>query len=231
MAKQNNKAGRLKPLLMVVLVFGPALFLIFISLNKCEHKFQTLPKYGDIGEYEFTNSEGDIISNHTQKDKVTLFTTIQTTCPEQCAIDLAKFNLLIYQDYRKNQKNLGHVKFVSIVTDAEGNPVKNLDEIVYTLNDIIQGFDPSIWNIVTGDPKQVYDIENNDVNLYDAKSDSAFAKKPYLETMLIVDKQNQLRLVRRGDQEGLIRDFKQHVALLQKQYDKAAAKEKQDENK
>lgn len=230
MAKQNNKAGRIKPLLMVVLVFGPALFLIFISLNKCEHKFQTLPEYGDIGKYEFTNSEGDIISNYTQKDKITLFTTIQTSCPEKCAMDLAKFNLLLYQDYRKNQKKLGHVKFVSIVTDPEGNPVENLDEIVYTLNDIIQGFDPSIWNIVTGDPKQVYDIESNDINLYSATSDSAFAKKPYLETMLIVDKQNQLRLVRRGDQEGLIRDFKQHVALLQKQYDKAAAKEEEKEN-
>lgn len=216
---------------MVVLVFGPALFLIFISVSQCEHKFQTLPEYGDIGEYEFTNSEGDIISDYTQKDKITLFTTIQTSCPEQCAIDLAKFNLLLYQDYRKNQKKLGHVKFVSIVTDSEGKPVKNLDEIVYTLNDIIQGFDPSIWNIVTGDPKQVYDIENNDVNLYNATSDSAFAKKPYLETMLIVDKKNQLRLVRRGNQEGLIRDFKQHVALLQKQYDKAEKKEKENESK
>lgn len=216
---------------MVVLVFGPALFLIFISVSKCEHKFQTLPEYGNIGEYKFTNSEGEIISNKTQKDKITLFTTIQTTCPEQCAIDLAKFNLLLYQDYRKNQKKLGHVKFVSIVTDAEGNPVDNLDEIVFTLNDIIEGFDPSIWNIVTGDPKQVYDIENNDVNLYNATSDSSFAEKPYLETMLIVDKQNQLRLVRRGNQEGLIRDFKQHVALLQKQYDKAAAKVEENESK
>lgn len=231
MAKKNNKAGLLKPLLMVVLVFGPALFLIMISLGQCEHKFQTLPEYGDIGEYEFTNSEGDIISNETQKDKITLFTTIQTSCPEQCAIDIAKFNLLLYQDYRKNQKNMGHVKFVSIVTDSKGNPVNNLDEIIFTLNDIIQGFDPSIWNVVTGDPKQVYDIENNDINLYSATSDSSFAEKPYLETMLIVDKQNQLRLVRRGNQEGLIRDFKQHVALLQKQYDKAAAKVEENEEK
>lgn len=215
---------------MVVLVFGPALFLIFISVSKCEHKFQTLPEYGNIGEYKFTNSEGEIVSHETQKDKITLFTTIQTSCPEQCAIDLAKFNLLLYQDYRKNQKKLGHVKFVSIVTDSKGNPVSNLDEIMFTLNDIIEGFDPAVWNIVTGDPKQVYDIENNDVNLYNATSDSAFAQKPYLETMLIVDKQNQLRLVRRGNQEGLIRDFKQHVALLQKQYDKAAAKVEENEN-
>ena len=114
----------MKPILMLVLVFGPALFLIFISVSKCEHKFQSLPEYGNIGEYKFTNSEGEIVSHETQKDKITLFTTIQTSCPEQCAIDLAKFNLLLYQDYRKNQKKLGHVKFVSIVTDSKGNPVR-----------------------------------------------------------------------------------------------------------
>ncbi|MEX1192495.1 MAG: SCO family protein [Brumimicrobium sp.] len=214
---------------MIVLVFGPALFLILISVNKCEHKFQELSSYGSLGEYEFVNSEGKTINHKTQKDKITLFTTIQTSCPEECAIALAKFNLLLYQDYRKNQKNLGHVKFVSIVTDEEGNPVDNLDRIVYTLNDMIQGFDPKIWNIVTGDPKQVYDIESNGINLYEQKTDTAFAGKPYLETLLLVDKDNELRLVRRGNQEGYIRDFKQHVALLQKQYDKAEKKAKDNE--
>ncbi|MDX1652890.1 MAG: SCO family protein [Brumimicrobium sp.] len=224
MAEKRSKAGLLKPLLLVVLVFGPALFLILISLNKCEHKFQTLPEYGNIGEYRFVNSDGEEITHKTQEGKITLFTTIQTSCPEKCAINLAKFNLLLYQDYRKNQKNLGHVKFVSILTDENGNPVDNLDEILFTMKDIVEGFDPDIWNIVTGDPKQVYDIESNEINLYEQRSDSAFANKPFLETLLIVDKQNTLRLVRRGDQEGLIRDFKQHVALLQKQYDKEKAK-------
>ncbi|MFX3743857.1 hypothetical protein ACJBRH_11555, partial [Streptococcus suis] len=73
------------------------------------------------------------------------------------------------------------------------------------MNDMIEGYDSSIWNLVTGDPKQIYDIENNGVNLYSTTSDVSFAGKSYLETMLIVDKQNQLRLVRRGNQEGLIR--------------------------
>ena len=49
--------------------------------------------------------------------------------------------------------------------------------------------------------------------------------------MLIVDKKNQLRLIRRGSEEGMIRDYKQHVALLQKQYDKEAAKREENEEK
>jgi len=223
-AKRDKKAGRTKPLLLLVLVFGPALFLIFIGVNKCEHKFEELPVYGELSDYEFTDARGDIINKNTQKGKVTLFTTLQTSCPDHCAIDLAKLNLMVYQDYRKNQKNLGHVKFISIVTDENGEPVKNLESLEYTMNDIIEGYDPAIWKLVTGDPKQIYDIENNDVNLYELESDTAFASRPFLETMMIVDKKNRLRLIRRGNTEGQIRDFKQHVALLQKQYDKAAAK-------
>src|SRR5690554_2535634 len=205
---------------MIFVVFGPATFLILITMGKCEHNFQELPIYSEMPQYEFIGADGKVINNKTQEGKITLFTTLQTSCPRNCAIDLFKFNLSIYQDYRKNQKNVGHIKIVSIVTDEEGNPVDNIDELLYTMNDMIEGYDSTIWNLVTGDPQQIYDIENNGINLYSTVSDSAYAGKSYLETMLIVDKENQLRLVRRGTQEGLIRDFKQHVALLQKQYDK-----------
>ncbi len=226
MAENNTKAGRMKPLLLIVLVFGPALFLIFIALNKCEHKFTTLPVYGKLDSFSFDDTEGGVVNNSTQKGKITLYNTIQTSCPENCAIDIAKFNLMLYQDYRKNQRNLGHVKIVSIVTDENGNPVSQdqIEELKFTMNDIIEAYDPNIWKLVTGDPKQIYDIESNGINLYTQTSDTAFAGKSFLETMIIVDKQNQVRLIRRGDEEGMIRDYKQHVALLQKQYDKAAAK-------
>ena len=228
MAKKKSKSGLIKSLLVLGLVFGPALLLIFISLNKCDHKFEELPIYGNIGDFNFVTAEGKLLNQSTQKGKITLYTTLQTTCPKNCAIDLAKFNLLLYQHYRKYQKNMSHIKFVSIVTDENGNPVDDLEEITFLLEDLVEGYDPEIWSIVTGDPSQIYDIESNNVNLYTHKDDTSFAGKPYLETMLIVDKHNNLRLIRRGNEEGLIRDFKEHVALLQKQYDKAAYKAKKE---
>jgi cytochrome oxidase Cu insertion factor (SCO1/SenC/PrrC family) len=223
-ALKGSKAGRLKPILMLFLVFGPALLLIFVSLNKCEHKFEQLPVYGKLENFKFVSASGDEITPETQLGKVTLYSTIQAGCPQNCAIDLLKYNMMVYQHYRKYQKKMGHIKFVSIVTDQDGNPVDDLTEVEFLMNDIVQGYDPSIWTLVTGDPKQIYDIENNGVNLVTMKSDTAFATKPYLEMLLIVDKENNLRLVRKGNQEGLIRDFKEHIALLQKQYDKAAYK-------
>ena len=216
---------------MIFVVFGPAAFLVMITMGKCEHNFQELPIYSEMPPYEFIGADGKVINNKTQEGRITLFTTLQTSCPQNCAIDIYKFNLQIYQDYRKNQKSLGHVDLISIVTDRDGNPVDNLDEILFSMNDMFEGYDSTIWNLAMGDPKQIYDIENNGVNLYTTTSDSAFAGKSYLETMLIVDKENQLRLVRRGNQEGLIRDFKQHVALLQKQYDKEKRTQKAEAEK
>lgn len=219
MAK-NKKRGVFRKLLVVLVAFGPGTVIFLMAIGKCENKYQSLPIYGQMPEYEFTGADGKIINNKTQEGKITLFTTIQTSCPQNCAIDLFKFNLLVFQDYKKNQNKLGYIKIVSIVTDENGDPVNNIDELLYTLNDMIDGYDSTIWNIVTGDPKQIYDIENNDINLYTTTTDSSFAGKSYLETMLLVDKHNQLRLVRRGNKEGYIRDFKQNVSLLKMETEK-----------
>lgn len=218
MVKNNRKREALKKLLVATLVFGPASLMVLFTMGKCNNRFVELPKFGQMPQYEFTGANGKVVNNETQKGKLTIFMTLQTSCPEDCAIDLFRFNLLVYQFYRKNHKQLKYVNLVSIVTDKDGNPVDNLNEILFTLNDMVQGYDSTIWNVVTGDPKQIYNIENNGVNLYEAKSDSAFAGKLYLEIMLLVDQHNELRFVRRGNSEGLIRDFEQHVSLLQKQY-------------
>ena len=40
------------------------------------------------------------------------------------------------------------------------------------------------------------------------------------ELMLLLDKKNHLRMALSGTTEGMIRRMKQHIALLQKEYDK-----------
>lgn len=203
-----------------MVAFGPGTFVFLMAVGKCENQYQELPVFAEMPSYEFIDANGNVINNKTQEGRVTIFTTIQTTCPQSCAIDFYKFNLLMYQHYKKNRRKIDYVDIISIVTDQEGNPIDNIEEVKFMMNDLIHGYDSTIWNVVKGDPKQVYDIESNGINLYKMEVDSAFGGKAFLETMLIVDKQNKLRLVRRGDSEGMIRDFKQHVSLLQEQYDR-----------
>lgn len=232
MAQIETKAGRGRSILMLLLVFGPASLLVFFALNKCENKFKLLDDFGVIGSYTFTTSEGETITEENMHGNVVVFTTIQGSCPQDCAIAINHFNLLIYQKYRKTQRKNSHIKFVSILTDSEGNPVDNLEEVQFYLQDEIQGYDPNIWMLVSGDPKQVYNVENNGVNLFDQKDTLAFGGKPYLQAMLLVDKENHLRWVGKGAterskttemvirEESMIRDFEQQMALLEKQYDK-----------
>ena len=49
-----------KNLLGFFLVFGPALFLIFISTRGCNHQFKKLDDYGALKNYSFTDSKGKL---------------------------------------------------------------------------------------------------------------------------------------------------------------------------
>jgi hypothetical protein len=53
MANEKKKAGSYKAAFTMLLLFGPALLLIFISTRGCEHKFKKLDDYGRVPNFEF----------------------------------------------------------------------------------------------------------------------------------------------------------------------------------
>jgi cytochrome oxidase Cu insertion factor (SCO1/SenC/PrrC family) len=225
MTKINGTAGRLKGIVVLLLLFGPASFLIFISSRGCEHKFVELDDMGKVPNYNFVNGDGVKMNQASFKDKVVLFTTLQVTCPNKCAVSFWHLDQLIYQHLRKNKKKLGHVKLVSFVTDGNGNPYSNLNEIEYMLKDQVEKYDSSVWILANGDARSLYNISRNGENLL-MKGKQYFGGEAFQELMLLVDKRNHLRMVLKGNSEGMIRKMKEHVALLDKQYDKEALKNK-----
>lgn len=223
MAEQKASAGRRKGIIALLLLFGPAFLLVFISTRGCEHKFKVLDDLGAVASYTFTDASGKKYSEKSFKGNVVLITTIQTTCPDSCALSFWHLNQMIYQHIRKNQKKLGHVKIVSFVTDSKGVPVQNLADMNFILNDNVEEYDPNIWILAKGDPRKIYNISRNNESLL-KKGDKYFGGEAFLELMLLVDKQNHLRMVLDGKSEGMVRRMKEHIALLDKQYDKEAAK-------
>jgi len=225
MTKINGSAGRLKGIIVLILLFGPASFLIFISSRGCEHKFVELDDMGKVSNYNFVNADGTQMNQATFKNKVVLFTTLQVTCPNKCAVSFWHLDQLIYQHLRKNKKKLGHVKLVSFVTDSKGNPYSNLNDIEFMLKDQVEKYDSSVWILANGDAKSLYNISRNGENLL-MKGNQYFGGEAFQELMLLVDKRNHLRMVLKGNSEGMIRKMKEHIALLDKQYDKEAFKHK-----
>jgi cytochrome oxidase Cu insertion factor (SCO1/SenC/PrrC family) len=227
---ENKAAVRSKKrsLFALTLVFGPALILIFMATRGCDHRFKTLADYGLVDTPTFT------VYNHKGKqqqtlqdyqDQIVLISTLQTTCPYNCGLAFFPLTQNIYKDLRTNKrKKLKQVRMLSIVVDSLGNPVSEqaLLDIQDMLRSRVEGYDPEIWQLVSADPKIFYNLTNNGQKLI-VKDAKYFGGISYNELIMLLDKNNHLRMVLNGHTEGMIRKMKEHLALLIKQYDKERA--------
>lgn len=214
--KQRNILGFL-------LVFGPAAFLVFIATRGCSHNFKNLDVLAKLPSYEFTDASGKKRSSKEFKDEVILITTLQKSCPYECAVSFWHVNQILYQHLRKNShKQLKKVRIISFVTDGKGNPASNIQDLQETLSSQVEGYQPDLWILAQGDAKELYNISRNGQNLLQV-GETYYGGQAFQELILLVDKKNQLRMVLKGNQEGLVRRMKESLALLLKQYDKERA--------
>ena len=227
---ENKTAVRSKKrsLFALTLVFGPALILIFMATRGCDHRFKTLADYGLMSTPSFTvyNHKGkQQLTLQDYQDQIVLINTLQTTCPHNCGLAFFPLTQNIYKDLRTNKrKKLKQVRMLSIVVDSLGNPVSEeaLLDIQDMLRSRVEGYDPEIWQLVSADPKIFYNLTNNGQKLI-VKDTKYFGGVSYNELIMLLDKNNHLRMVLNGHTEGMIRKMKEHLALLIKQYDKERA--------
>ncbi len=218
---EKTFAGRSKVFVAFLLVFGPALLLIVIGTRGCDHKFKQLDDYGLVKSVPFL-IDGKKTTFADFKGDVLVITTLQKTCPEDCAVSFWHINQMIYQHIRKNKrKKLKSVKIISFVTDGKGNvlPDEDLQIVKDALKDNVELYDPSLWMIASGDARAIYGFKHNGQNLLQ-KGKKYYGGEGFQELILLLDKQGHLRMVLPGNEEGLVRRMKEHIALLQKQYDK-----------
>ena len=111
------------------------------------------------------------------------------------------------------------VRIISFVTDGNGNPVTDLSTTVAAIKDNVEGYDPDLWLVVSGDVKSMYDFTHNGQKLL-REGKEYYGGHAFQELMLLLDKKNHLRMVLSGKTEGMVRRMRDNIALLQKQYDK-----------
>ncbi|MDG1146769.1 MAG: hypothetical protein P8N52_00555 [Crocinitomicaceae bacterium] len=220
----KSNAGHAKRILAILLVFGPAFILIFIATRSCSHNFKELDDYGVADNYAFIDAQGIKHTVDDFKEYSVLINVLQPTCPENCSVSFWHLNHLIYQKMRDNARKKGSLRIITFVTDGKGNPLKDLSAVSDMLADQVEGYDPNIWIVASGDPKKLYDFEHNNARLLQ-EGDMYYGGEAFQELMLLLDKKNHLRMVLSGKSEGMIRRMREHVALLKKQYDKENAKD------
>ncbi len=216
MAKRTS-AGRRKVALAFILLFGPAFLLIFFSTRSCSHNFKTLEDFGALNDFEFIDIQGKKRTSKEFNNKILLITVIEESCPDSCSISLWHLNHLIYQNMSKSKVQKNEVRLITFVVDKEGNPT-NLNKIRDYMMDKVENYDPKYWILASGESKQIYDITHNNQNLL-KDGDEIDITHSYHEIMLLADKNLHLRMALRGNEEGMIRRMREHLALLQKQYD------------
>jgi hypothetical protein len=215
-------AGRTKRILLISLLFGPALILLWIATRGCEHKFKVLDDYGFVDEYQFTDANGVKHNSSEFKNNSVLITVLQPTCPENCSVSFWHLNHLIYQKMRSNKKEKGSLRIISFVTDGNGNSLKDISAVRDMLLDNVEEYDPEVWMLASGTPKEIYKIQHNNESLLQ-QGDAYFGGEAFQELMLLLDTKNHLRMMLSGKTEGMVRRMREHIALLKKQYDKDAA--------
>lgn len=241
----KNTAGRMKAILAMMLLFGPAILLIIISTRGCEHKFKRLEDFGKGQNYAFTDANGKKYTQNSFKDNIVVVINIQETCPDSCGVSLWNFDRLVYQDIAKRKKEKGGVKIIAFATDIHGNPIDDLSDLQLMLKSEVVEYDPSVWILAKGNARNVFSIVENvsveklakwltdkemkiekgdkDINLL-TKGDEYYGGESFQELMLLFDKKNHLRMVLNGRSEGMVRKMKEHVAILKKEYDQENAK-------
>lgn len=215
--------GKRRNILGFLLVFGPALLLIFIATRGCDHNFKNLDVLGKLPKYQFMDVTGRVRTSKEFENEVIMLIPIQKTCPYSCAVSFWHVNQILYQHIRKNShKQLKKVRIISYVTDGYGNPVSKIRDLQETLKAQVEGYDPNLWILASGDAKPLFNLSRNGQNLLQ-KGNAYYGGQAFQELMLLVDKKNQLRMVLKGNREGLVRRMKESLALLLKQYDKERA--------
>ena len=220
----KNLSFRWKSFIALLIVFIPAILLVFVGTRSCNHNFEELEDYGILANYSFTDINGKKKNAKDFKNTILIINTLQETCPSDCGIAFWPFERSIYQQIRKNRKKLNRVRIISFVIDKEGNPVKDLSNMQQILKDKVLDYDPKLWILASGNAKKVFDIKHNGINLLDTETKDK-EEIPYKDLLLLVDKDNHLRMALRANSknpegEGVTRRMKQSLALLLKQYDK-----------
>ena len=222
----SGRSKKIKSVFAFLLVFGPALALVFISTRGCSHKFQELDDFGLIESdtFQIYNPDTDQFEDYTLNafdGDIVFITTLQPDCPGNCEIELWHFEQLIYNHIFENKhKKLKQVKVISFLTDHQGNDLKDTSSFIQmkeTLQLNLEHYDPSIWMLAKGSVKEIFDVDHNGENLLKS-SEEEYGKGAFLKYLLLLDKNQHLRMVLPANKEGEIRVMFEHLALLQKEY-------------
>jgi cytochrome oxidase Cu insertion factor (SCO1/SenC/PrrC family) len=199
--------------LLILVLFGPGSLIYFLAKN-VENKFVELPYLGEhhfeydangnvsdstlytIPNFNLTTIKGEKITRNSFKDKFLVVTTIQNSCPDDCGMYFLHYDEIFYSKLSKNTDSYDDVIVLTVLTDHDGNPVDKVSDKLIEEVKQIEGYDPNLWVIATGDPKPLFDFKIANKHFYELPStpdNDEVGTKAFINSMLLIDKQGHIR--------------------------------------
>ncbi len=173
--KKNSYIG----IAFIVLIFG-----IYV-VPKIVNKFNTpeLVTIGKVPVFEFTNQNGDLISNSFYTNKVYVVEFFFTTCPTICPI--MNENMVKIQNEYYGNLDFG---IVSFSINPEHDTPEVLKEYANSLGATLKN-----WNFLTGSKDKIYELANTGFTLYAGENSDAEGGFEHSGMFALVDKQGTIR--------------------------------------
>lgn len=160
-------------------VFQPA----SVNAELVDSTVQYVKKYHTIPDFSLTNQNGKTITQKDYKDKIYIADFFFTTCPSICPKMTANMEVL-----QEKILKYGDVKLLSHTVTPEIDSVPVLK--AYALGHHVKD---SIWNLVTGPKKQIYELARKSYLAAKSTGDGGKYDMIHTENFVLIDKQKRIR--------------------------------------
>lgn len=181
---------------------GVAIFLIISFFFKDSQAVKELPEIGNVPQFEFTNSDGNIVTLDNLKGKVWVADFIFTTCTMACPMMTGNMNI-VHKKFKKND----NVRLVSISVYPEFDTPEVLKNYASQYD-----ADTEKWLFLTGKEDAVKDIIRDGFKIGDYE-DIIF----HSEKFALVDKKGIIRAYYNGMKSEDMKQLKKDIDVLLKQ--------------
>ncbi|WP_186992066.1 SCO family protein [Constantimarinum furrinae] len=145
---------------------------------------------GEVPPFNFTNQNGNAISNSDYSGKVYVAEFFFTTCPSICPI--MNRNMVIIQDEFYGNPNLGFASF-SI------DPAYDTPQVLKQYAENYKITSPN-WHLLTGDKEEIFKLANEGFNLYVGEASEVEGGFEHSGFFALIDQDGKIRS--RYDENG-----------------------------
>lgn len=210
-----------KLLILLFLLSFPAAFYVILSTGKTN--FIHVPYFGErelapngkdtiyhsIPAFKFVDQDGDTITDKNYEGKIYVadyfFTTCKSICPKMAT------GLLEVQEKFAFANGLVQILSHTVNPENDSVPVlKAYSEMVHA--------DTKVWNFVTGDKKQLYDIARNGYLVNAMQGDGGPDDFIHSEQLILVDKEKHIRGIYDGTNIKEVNDLVNDIKTLIAEY-------------